>query len=81
MAAFIVARLGPQVAHVAMTTGRRYGGTDAAAAAIVDLAVAEEAVLSAAMELAAPLAGKASDTLGTIKQRMYGPVLAALRSA
>ena len=80
MVALITARLNPQVAHVALTTGRRYGGTEAAATSIVDLAVPEELVLSAAVDLAGPLAAKASDTLGTIKQRTYGPVLAALRA-
>jgi Delta3-Delta2-enoyl-CoA isomerase len=79
MSALIQARLAPQTAHEAMTTGRRYGGEDARAAAIVDRAVAEEAVRTTAVELAASLAGKAGDTLGTIKARMYAPVLATLR--
>lgn len=81
MSALIQARLAPQVAHEAMTTGRRYGGTDAAAAGIVDATAAEGAVLEAAVERATALAGKASPTLGTIKSRMYGPALAALRDA
>jgi enoyl-CoA hydratase/carnithine racemase len=54
-----------------MTTGRRYGGTDAASEGIVDAAVPEEEVLSAAIERARPLASKDGRTLGTIKQRMY----------
>jgi len=81
MSALIQARLAPQVAHEAMTTGRRYGGTDAAAAGIVDATAAEGAVLDAAVERAAAMAGKASPTLGTIKSRMYAPALAALREA
>jgi enoyl-CoA hydratase/carnithine racemase len=81
MSALIQARLAPQVAHEAMTTGRRYGGTDAAAAGIVDATAAEGAVLETAVERAAALAGKASPTLGTIKSRMYVPALAALRDA
>ena len=76
----ITSRLAPQVAHVAMTTGRRYGGADAAAAAIVDSAVGEPEVLPAAVDLAAGLAGKASPTLGTIKSRMYARALESLRS-
>ncbi|MGY1664333.1 enoyl-CoA hydratase-related protein [Geodermatophilus sp. SYSU D00696] len=79
MSALVQARLTPQTAHVAMTTGRRYGGTDALAAAIVDGAVAEDAVRSSAVELAAAHAGKAGPVLGTIKSRLYAPVLAALR--
>ena len=80
MMALISSRLSPQVAQVAATTGRRYGGEEALAAAIVDVAVPAESVLPTALELAAPLAGKASDTLGTIKQRMHAGVLAALRA-
>jgi Delta3-Delta2-enoyl-CoA isomerase len=79
MSALIQARLTPQTAHEAMTTARRYGGEDARAAAIVDRAVDEESVRATAVELAASLAGKAGDTLGTIKARMYAPALAALR--
>lgn len=79
MSALIQARLTPQVAHEAMTTGRRFGGLDAAAAAIVDRAVAEDAVRSTAVELAQAQADKAGDTLATIKARLYAPVLATLR--
>ena len=80
MSALIQARLTPQTAHEAMTTGRRYGGEDARTAAIVDRAVDEESLRTTAMELASSLAGKAGDTLGTIKARMYAPTLAALRN-
>jgi enoyl-CoA hydratase/carnithine racemase len=79
MSALIQARLAPQTAHEAMTTARRYGGHDALAAAIVDRAVAEDAVRPAAMEIAQAQAGKAGPTLGTIKARMYEPALGALR--
>lgn len=79
MSALIQARLAPQAAHQAMTTARRYGGADALTAGIVDRAVAEEAVRATAVELAGSLAGKAGATLGTIKERMYAPVLELLR--
>jgi Delta3-Delta2-enoyl-CoA isomerase len=79
MSALIQARLAPQTAHEAMTTARRYGGEDALAAAVVDRAVAEDEVRPAAVELAGSLAGKAGETLGTIKTRMYAPVLDVLR--
>ena len=79
MSALIQARLAPQTAHEAMTTARRYGGSDALAAAIVDRAVGEGAVRDTAVELARSYPGKAGSTLGTIKARMYGPVLDALR--
>lgn len=78
MAALIQSRLNPQVAHEAMTTGRRYGGEDAHAAGIVDDAVAQEAVLTTAVARAAALAGKAGPTLGAIKTQMYAHALAAL---
>jgi enoyl-CoA hydratase/carnithine racemase len=80
MAALVQARLAPQVAHVAMTTAHRYGGDEAAALGIVDRAVDEAEVLPAATALAASLAGHAGETLGTVKERMYAPVLRALRS-
>ncbi|AXK31860.1 enoyl-CoA hydratase/isomerase family protein [Streptomyces armeniacus] len=79
MSALIQSRLTPQTAHEAMATARRYGGADAAAAGIVDQAVPEDAVRSAAVELAQAQAGKAGDTLGTVKARMYAPALATLR--
>jgi enoyl-CoA hydratase/carnithine racemase len=78
LSALIQARLSPQVAHEAMVTGRRYGGEDALAAGIVDQAVPESEVTSAAIALAAPLAGKDGATMAKIRQVMYGPVLDAL---
>ncbi|MGH8861199.1 MAG: enoyl-CoA hydratase/isomerase family protein, partial [Jatrophihabitantaceae bacterium] len=79
MSGLIQAKLTPKTAHEAMTTGRRYGGTDALAAGIVDAVAHEDDVLSTAIEMARPLAGKAGPTLGTVKARMYAPALAALR--
>lgn len=80
MSALIQGRLAPRTAHEAMTTGRRYGGAEALEAGIVDHAVGEEAVRTTALEIAGALTGKAGDTLGTIKARMYGPALEALRA-
>jgi enoyl-CoA hydratase/carnithine racemase len=80
MAALIQARLQPQVAHEAMTTGRRYGGGDALAAGIVDATAADGEVVKVAVERAAALAAKAAPVLGAIKTGMYGPVLAHLRT-
>lgn len=79
MSALIQARLAPQTAHEAMTTARRFGGHDALAAGIVDRSVDEDAVRSTAIEIAQAQVGKTGDTLGTIKARMYGSALAALR--
>lgn len=78
MDALIKSRLSAQTAHEAMVTGRRYGGTEAASKRIVDLAVAESEVLPRAVELATTAGGKDRAVLGTIKQRMYGPVIELL---
>lgn len=79
MSALIQARLSPKTAHQAMVTAHRYGGADAAAAGIVDQAVAEDAVRTTAIALAQAHVNKAGDTLGAIKSRMYAPALAVLR--
>jgi enoyl-CoA hydratase/carnithine racemase len=79
MSALIQARLTPQTAHTAMVTARRYGGVDALAAGIVDATADEAGLRTAAIELARSHAAKAGSTVGTIKERMYGPALEALR--
>lgn len=78
MSALIQAKLTPKTAHEAMTTGRRYGGRDALASGIVDAVAHEDDVLSSAIEMARPLAGKAGTTLATIKARMYPRAFDAL---
>jgi enoyl-CoA hydratase/carnithine racemase len=80
MSALIQSRLAPQVAHEAMTTGRRYGGDEALAARIVDHAVAEDAVRATAVKIAFTLAPNAGETLATIRSRMYGTALDLLRT-
>jgi enoyl-CoA hydratase/carnithine racemase len=78
MAALVQAKTTPQTASIAMTTGRRHGGPDALSAGLVE-AVADEAGLrGAAVALAAPLVGKDSATLGTIKATMYADVVRLL---
>jgi enoyl-CoA hydratase/carnithine racemase len=79
MSALLQARLTPQVAHEVMTTGRRYGASDAVTAGIVQQAVSESEVLPAAIARAEELAEKDGTTLATIKERMYAPALATLR--
>ena len=78
MAALIQARLSKKSAHEAMTTGRRYGGTDALAASIVDVVAGEGEVLSSALEIARPLAAKDGTTMAAIKRGMYAPAIEAL---
>lgn len=78
MAALIQAKLAPQAQVASMTTGRRFGGVDAAAAGIVDSTAGKGAVTPAAIEVLRPLAGKDPGTLGAIKAGMFGPAVAAL---
>ncbi|MFI7680331.1 enoyl-CoA hydratase-related protein [Actinophytocola sp. NPDC049390] len=79
MAALIQCKLIPATAHEAMTTGRRYGGTDAASAGLVDKAVPEADVLAEALDRARGLTGKTPQTLRAIKAQMYVGPLGTLR--
>jgi enoyl-CoA hydratase/carnithine racemase len=79
MSALIQGRLSKKTAHEAMTTARRYGGTEALEAGIVDAVAHEDDVVTSAIEMARQLVGNAGPTLGTIKARMYAEALAALR--
>ena len=79
MAALIQAKLTPATALTAMTTGRRYGGQEALTAGLVDLAVPEAEVVTQAIDLVRPLAGKDPGTLGAIKATMYAAETAALQ--
>ncbi|AFU02115.1 enoyl-CoA hydratase-related protein [Nocardia brasiliensis] len=78
MAALIQAKLTPKAAIASMTTGRRFGGTDALAYDIVDATAAEGAVTDAALAMLAPLGGKDRGTLTAIKNTMFGPAITAL---
>jgi Delta3-Delta2-enoyl-CoA isomerase len=80
MDALIRCKLSPTAAVEAMTTGRRYGGGDAAAAGMVTVAVDEDDVVTSALGIATPLAEKAGATLGAIKHRMFADVLGRLDS-
>ncbi|QWF81519.1 enoyl-CoA hydratase-related protein [Amycolatopsis sp. CA-230715] len=79
MAALVQAKLTPAAAISTMTTGRRLGGEEAAALAVVDEAT--EDFLPRARARAAELAGKDPGTLGAIKTTMFGAAAAALRDA
>jgi enoyl-CoA hydratase/carnithine racemase len=81
MAALIQAKLAPQAAVASMTTGRRFGGGDAARIGIVDATAAEDAVTAAAVDPLRPLGGKNQGTLGAIKQTMFAPAVHALTAA
>lgn len=81
MAALVQAKLTPRAAVDTMTTGARLGGTDAAAAGIVDGTATEESLVADAIARVAPLAGKDRTALGAIKETMFGPALALLRGS
>ncbi len=79
MSALVTARLTPQAASLAMTTGHRFGGDAAHAAGVVDHAAGEGEVLETALEIARELTGKNPDVLAQIKATIHADVLAALR--
>ncbi|KAF0846991.1 enoyl-CoA hydratase/isomerase family protein [Nocardia caishijiensis] len=79
MAALIQAKVPPKTAIAAMTTARRFEGTEAAAFDLVDATAAEGGVLDAALASVAPLGGKDQQTMTAIKAVMFESVLAALR--
>lgn len=78
MTGLLQARLPAAIAHQAMVTGRRYGGTEAVTARIAEEAVPAGRVLAAAAERAAALAAKPRTTVAAIKRGLYGDVVAAL---
>lgn len=78
MAALIQAKLTPCAAVASMTTGRRFGGQEAAEFGIVDATAPEGEVAAAATDLLRPLAGKDPGTLGAIKQTMFRAAARAL---
>lgn len=80
MSAMIAAKLRQPALHEAMTTGRRYGGSEAAAVGIVDEAAEESQVRARAIERAASQASKGEAVLRTIKRRLYRDALTALRA-
>jgi enoyl-CoA hydratase/carnithine racemase len=78
MASIIQARLSKKTAHEAIVTGRRYSGSEARDAGIVEHAVPEVDVLPKAIALAAPLAGKNRAVMQAHKRLMYAETLRLL---
>jgi len=72
------AKLPGRTTHEALLTGRRYGGSEALAAGIVQQVAGEDEVLAAAVKIAAGLAGKDRRTLAEHKRLLYGDAIAAL---
>jgi enoyl-CoA hydratase/carnithine racemase len=80
MASLIAARLPKLTAHEAIVTGKRYGGVEAQARGIVDVAVPAVDLLSKALALAAPLAGKNRGVMQAHKRLLYAETLRLLTS-
>lgn len=80
MSDLLAARLTPHTALEAMTTGRRYGGHEAQAAGIVQVALSEEDLLPSAMAVAAERAAKAGPTLRTIRTTLFREAIAGLEA-
>jgi len=80
MSALLRTRLTPATAVEAVTTSRRYGGSDALAAGIVAQAVDGDAVLAAAVERAAGLTSTRGANLGVVKRGLHAPLVAALET-
>lgn len=81
MNALLLERLPRTVAIEAMTTGRRFGGNEAAERGIVEAAAPLDDLLPAAIERAAGNAGNRGEVLGRIKRDIHRPVLDALAVA
>ena len=78
MDALVRSKLTPATANIAMTTGRRYGGVEAAGAGIVTAALSEDELLAHAVAVAGELAPKAGRTLQKIRSQMYANAIALL---
>jgi Delta3-Delta2-enoyl-CoA isomerase len=71
MTALIAAKLPIATAHAAIVTARRWGGTDAVAAGIVDEAVPEDEVLTRAIELAGTRTETSREATTVLRTGLY----------
>jgi enoyl-CoA hydratase/carnithine racemase len=78
MMSLIQARLPKVTAHEAIVTGKRYGGTEALEKGIVDVSVSAIDLVSKALAIAAPLAGKNRAVMQAHKRQMYAETLRLL---
>jgi Delta3-Delta2-enoyl-CoA isomerase len=77
-ASVLKAKLPRRIAHEALLTARRYGGSDALAVGIVQQVAGEDEVLAEAVKIAAGLAGKDRRTLAEHKRLLYGDAITTL---
>lgn len=79
--AVLSSKLPVHILREMMLQGRRYGGKEAQLKKIVDLAVPEDRVLSASIDVAAKWASKASPTMGVLKTELLrGPSPVIIRT-
>lgn len=78
LAALVMARLAPQVAHRAMTLAQRFDGPAALEAGIVDGLASAEDLVATAVARGAELAALRGPVVGLIKQARYASVVEAL---
>ena len=81
MNSLLLDRLPRRTAHEVMVTGRRYGGSEALTAGIVDAALPDEELLDFAIQRAAGQAPKNPDTLRAIKGRIYEQTIDLLETS
>jgi enoyl-CoA hydratase/carnithine racemase len=77
MARVVTARLPWPAAQEAILTGRRYTADEAVAVGIIDEVAVEDAVVSRAVELAAPMAVKDRSVIAAHKRLLFGDAAAA----
>ena len=80
MTAIIQARLPKQTAHEVIAMGKRYPAAEAMERSIVGATASEDEVVARAIEIAAPLAGKADPAMTKLKRDMYLAELAILEN-
>ena len=78
MLALITSRLTGPIAEEAILTAHRYDGAGALAAGIAHRTADAADLVTAAIDLAGPLAGKAPDITVALKRALHAPVLAHL---
>lgn len=74
----VASKLAPRAFHEALTTGRRYGGADAADLGLVDATASADGLQDVAHARASDLAGTRGDVLRDIKNTMYADVVRSL---
>jgi Delta3-Delta2-enoyl-CoA isomerase len=80
MAALVQAKVTPQAAILAMSTGQRFNGAAAVAAGLADGACNDADLLATAIARVRALAGKDAATLAAIKETMFSATVDKLRT-